>query len=254
MPLAPRQPEVGEVHLALVARRSCEPPDRLHRLLRADPAYVALHLAVAAPVARRLDFVEQPHGAQLRVLRQARVNDPLVGVELRRPRGSGSVSHRLAVRPPIQLPSLDPVVYGPPADLQVPSDRRLGHPLLEVMSQKHPLLSPDHCASSVPWRRKNTEPTRKHAPNPRPSPYRPSHPVLGVCTFQRPYLCSFARPVTPVPRPWPPPLDGDSGSGGTTVQRLCSFGDSTRDWERPKAGSACDFRLCCLSIPGQHRG
>ena len=98
VPLAPRQPEVREVHLALVAGRSLEPPDRLHRLLRPDPAHVALHLAVAARIARRLHLVEQPHGAQLRVLGQARVNDPLVGIELRRPPRPGSVPDRLAVR------------------------------------------------------------------------------------------------------------------------------------------------------------
>ena len=37
MPLAPRQPEVREVHLALMARGRLEPPDRLHGLLRPGP-------------------------------------------------------------------------------------------------------------------------------------------------------------------------------------------------------------------------
>ena len=159
MPPAPRQPEVREVHLPLVARRGLEPLDRLHRLPWPDLAHVALHLAVTAPIARCLHLVEQPNGAQLRVLGQASVNDPLVGVELRRPPWPGSVSHRPAVRATVEFSGLDPAVHGPPADLQMPGNLRLRHPLLEIMSQQHPLLSPDHCASSVAWRRKNTEPT-----------------------------------------------------------------------------------------------
>ena len=188
VPLAPRQPEVREVHLALVARRRLEPPDRLHRLLRPHRADVTLHLAVAARIARCLHLVEQPHGAQLRILGQPGVDDPLVGIELRRPPWSGSVPHRLAVRAPVQLPRLDPVVHGPPADLQMPGDLGLGNPLLEIMSQEHPLLSPDHCASSVQWRRKIAEPAPEHPPTSGPTPYLLRPPDPEVCRFGRPHL------------------------------------------------------------------
>ncbi len=191
MPPAPWQPEVREVHLPLVARRGLEPMDRLHRLPWPDLAQVALHLAVAGPIARCLYLVEQPNGAQLRVLGQASVNDPLVGVELRWPPWPGSVSHRPAVRATVEFPGLDPVVPGPPADLQMPGNLGLRHSLLEIMSQEHPLLSPDHCVCSVAWRRKNTEPTSEHSPNPGPTPYRPPRPAQEVCTSQRPRLCNL---------------------------------------------------------------
>ena len=117
-----------------------------------------------------------------------------VGVELRRAPWPGSVPHRLAVRASVQLSRFD---------LQMPRDLGLRHPLLEIMSQEHPLLSPDHCASSVQWRRKIAESAPEHPPTSGPTPYRfqPSGPE--VCRFGRPHLCRFGRPVTADTPGWP---------------------------------------------------
>ena len=146
MPPAPRQPEVGEIHVALVPRRGLEPLDRLHRLPWPDLAHVALHLAVAAPIARCPHLVEQPQGAQLRILGQASVNDPLVGIELRWTSWPRPVPRRPAVRAPVQLPRFSfPITAPPPfnGDARLPS---------QPQNTRQPRVQPP--TASAPWARK----------------------------------------------------------------------------------------------------
>lgn len=72
IPLAPRQPELGELHLRLVARRSLEAHDRLGRRARADAGDVVADRGDAARIAGGPDFLEQPHGGQLAIGREPR--------------------------------------------------------------------------------------------------------------------------------------------------------------------------------------
>ena len=87
------------------------------------------------------------------------------------------------------LPRPDPGPAAPPqsADIScrgsphVPGDRRLRHALLQVVSQKHPLLSPDHRASTAEWRRqcraRSGQPHESSDLPPRTSPEYPTRDV-----------------------------------------------------------------------------
>ena len=137
---------------------------------------------------------------------------PLVGIELRRHRSSRPVSHHLVVQVPVQLPRRYPPIYRLAADSHMPSDRRLRHTLLQVVSQKHPLRSPDHRASYAEWRRQS----REWSGEPHEPPGPPPQPILAhppeVYHFRRPLLSNFARPVThpgsKAPRRLRPPRGG----------------------------------------------
>ena len=60
-------------------------------------------LRVAAGVARRPNLVEQPHGRQLGIRRQARLDDRFVGVQLRRDRPAAARSARARIEIAIEI-------------------------------------------------------------------------------------------------------------------------------------------------------
>ena len=192
----PRQPEVLEVHLALMPRRRLEPPNRLRRGHRPHPLDIPPHLAVAPLVARRLNLAEQPHRRQLRMARQPSLDDPLVAVQLRGHQRPRPIPDRLPVQIPVQLPRRDPTMDRAPAYAHLAGDRRLRQPLLEVMPQKHPLLSPDHRASLSEWRRVcNPRPRQPRQP-PRQPPDQAPQPPPEVSHFRCPHLFHFRRTAT----------------------------------------------------------
>jgi len=89
----PREAKGREVHLGLMARRRLEPHNWIDRRSGTDLTHEELQLRDAAGIASRADFVEQPHGAELRIGVEPRGDDRLVGVELRRdrpPRAGGA--------------------------------------------------------------------------------------------------------------------------------------------------------------------
>ncbi len=128
-----------------------------HLALRLGPVWAARPNA-EAPVkaeAQELRVLDQPptrlpsvaenHGLHL-VKRQLGVDDLLVRIELRGPPASRAVPHGLIVQLPAQLAGRDPAVQRPPVDAELPRDRGLAHPLLQVMPQRHPRLPADHRA------------------------------------------------------------------------------------------------------------
>lgn len=63
------------------------------------------------------------------------------------------VPRRLVIQLLVQLARLDPAVHRPPAHPNLPRDRGLASSPVPGSAVKHPRLSPEHCVSSVQWRR-----------------------------------------------------------------------------------------------------
>ena len=190
-------------------RRRLEPHGRLRGLPRADLPNVPLHLVVPARVARRPHLLEQTCRAQLGVPSQARLDDPLERIQLRRARPPGTVSALLVPQATLEQPVRDPVVQRPPADPDPAGDLRPAHPLVQIVPGQNPLLSLEHCASLVEWRRQNT-PTRPRL-GPRPAARMALATGPAPCHLRCPHVCNFGRPVTRSGRTYPAPRGKPSG-------------------------------------------
>ena len=114
--LTPQPPELGEVHMALMARRRLRPTHQLLWRTRSVLAHVAVHFAVAARIPRRPNCLEQPHCAELAVLRQTRVDDPLAGIEFREPPTPRPILDIPLVQLLVQSPRREPAAQRPLAD------------------------------------------------------------------------------------------------------------------------------------------
>ena len=133
---APGQRERPEVHLALAPRRRLEPDQRLDRLARPRRPHVVQHALVTARITRRADLVEQPLCRELRESLKTRVDDPLVGVELVRHRGTQRIPSRTGRQIPVQLARLDPIVNRPTVHPEPPGQLRLRDTLIQIVLQQ----------------------------------------------------------------------------------------------------------------------
>jgi hypothetical protein len=135
VPHAPRERESGEVDLRLPTRRRLEADDRLGRRYRSHPTDKFLQLRIAALEARRTDLRQQPHGGQLRVRGESRLDDGFVGVELGRHRLPRPVLHRRGVEVPIEVALSNPAMNRVAVDAQLTCQRALARPLLQVVPE-----------------------------------------------------------------------------------------------------------------------
>jgi hypothetical protein len=133
-------------------RRRLEPHHRLRRLARPHRPYELLHLRVPACISRRANLLQQAHGRQPRVRRQARHDQRTVRLQLRRHRRPRRVPHRLRFQITIQLTRADQPVDRVPADVQPARDLALAKSFLQVVSEQHPLLPSDHWRLRLEWR------------------------------------------------------------------------------------------------------
>ena len=110
-------------------RRRLEANDRLGLRSRPDPADEDLELRQAARVAGGAALLEQPHSGELRIRREARRNDRLVRLELRR--GWRACPwwwrHRQIA---LELSGRDQMIHEPTTDPEALGDRRLFQTLL----------------------------------------------------------------------------------------------------------------------------
>ena len=119
---APRQAKAGEVDLGLFARRSLEAAHGLRGWLRSHPVDEASQLREAALVARGSHLREEADRRQLRKLRQASLDEGLIGIQFRRHRWPRVIVH-ITIENPLELAGRNPVVDGPAADAQPFGDR-----------------------------------------------------------------------------------------------------------------------------------
>ena len=92
----------------------------------------------------------------------------------------------------------NPVVQRPPADPDAAGNLRLAHALFQTVPRQDPLLSLEHCASLVEWRRQNIPillQTRRR-PGPQTAARKALAPGPDPCHFGCPHVCNFARPAT----------------------------------------------------------
>src|SRR2546426_1880713 len=141
--LAPREADLGEIKLGLLAGRGLKPDDRLGLGPRAEAGQVGLELAVAAGVARGPALFEQPDRRQLGVGRQPLLNQRLVAIQLRRSRRRSARS-RCPAQLTIELARPDPVVDRPSTDAQLSGNGRLREPRLQVVSEQHESIPSVH--------------------------------------------------------------------------------------------------------------
>ncbi len=134
--LAPRQADLGEIELGLLAGRGFKPDDWLGLEPRADAGHVGFQLAVAAGVPRGAALLEQPHGRQRGVGRQPLLKQWLVAIEFRRS-GRGTARGRGPAQLTIELTRPDPMVDRPATDAELPSDRGLRESRLQIMFEQH---------------------------------------------------------------------------------------------------------------------
>ena len=92
------------------------------------------HALVAARIARRADLVEQPPRRKFGKRLEARVDDPLVAIQLVRRRRPRRISSRTGQQVPVQLPRLDPVADRRAIDPEPPRQLRLRDALVEWVS------------------------------------------------------------------------------------------------------------------------
>ncbi|MDB4909138.1 MAG: hypothetical protein JWO05_3922 [Gemmatimonadetes bacterium] len=129
--LAPRQAELGEVDLRLMAGRRLEPHERLGLRPGPDAGDIVTHLGDPARVAGGADLLEQPHRGELGVGRQPGRDDPGKGIELRGPRRILARRRGLDVAP--ELAGRDPVMHHAAADAEALGNGRLGQAIIEQM-------------------------------------------------------------------------------------------------------------------------
>ena len=141
--LAPRQPEVREVHLGLMARRGLEAHDGLG-FTGPDLPDVLLQLCVAARVAGSPDLLQEPHGGELRQCLQPGLDDRLEGIELGRHRRPRSIPRNRRIDVSVEVALRDPAVDSSTVYAKALGDHRLREPSGEVVSQQHAFLPSDH--------------------------------------------------------------------------------------------------------------
>src|SRR6185503_19860904 len=130
-----RKRETREVDLRLAAGRRLEPDHGLRRRCRSDLAVELFQLRVTAGKARSADLRQLPYSGQLRIRGESSLNDGFVGVELRRHRPPGPVTHRRRLEISLEIAGSNPSVNRVPADPELTSERALARALLQVVPQ-----------------------------------------------------------------------------------------------------------------------
>jgi hypothetical protein len=92
-------------------------------------------VGVATRIFRGAGLLKQAHGRQLQIRRQARLNDRLVRIELRRRRWPRPVANRLVVEIPIEVALANPAVHRVAANAQLARQRTLARALLQVVPE-----------------------------------------------------------------------------------------------------------------------
>ena len=141
---APGKRERPEINLALAACRRLEPYRGLDRLARPHRVHVMPHAFIAARVARGADLIEQTLRRELRERLKARVDDPLVRVQLVRHWRTRHIPSRTGRQIPVQLARLDPIMDRSTVHPEPPRQLRLRDALLQVVLQQHPDLPSVH--------------------------------------------------------------------------------------------------------------
>ena len=102
------------------------------------------HAFIAARVARGADLIEQTLRRELRERLKARVDDPLVRVQLVRHWRTRRIPSRTGRQIPVQLARLDPIMDRSTVHPEPPRQLRLRDALLQVVLQQHPDLPSVH--------------------------------------------------------------------------------------------------------------
>jgi len=141
---APRQHEPGEVHLGLVTRRRFEAHHLLDGRGRPQPLHQHLELTQTTRVPGRPDFSEEADRREVRVVREALLEQGAIGIELTRPGRAGMVADGLRIDVALQVPGADPAVNRRAIEAEPLGDGGLAEPSLEIVAQQHMALRSVH--------------------------------------------------------------------------------------------------------------
>jgi hypothetical protein len=111
---------------------ACRPAVDRQRPHLADKRF---ELTVPAGIPSGADLVEEPHGRELRIGGQARLDDRFVGLELGRHGRPWPIPHLGGIQIPFQIARSNPTMNGVPADAQPASQRTLARALLQIVLQ-----------------------------------------------------------------------------------------------------------------------